>query len=132
MRVLTCSMTIALAACLVVPAPAAARDQAAAAQDQGDVWRTFAGRVEAGTELTVRLHDGQRFRAALVEARDDVVMLQPRTRVPVPVQPVPYEAILSLERRTGGIGAGKAAAIGVATGAGTFLAILLILLANVD
>jgi hypothetical protein len=53
--------------------------------------------------------------------------------VPVPVQPVPYDAVLSLERRSeGGMSAGKAAAIGVATGAGTFFAILLILLTTVD
>ena len=104
-----------------------------AAQAQPDVWRAFAEKVGVGTELTVRLRDGQRFNASLVTVRDDAVLLQPKTRVPVPVQPVPYEAILSLERRgKGGISAGKAAAIGVATGAGTFFAILLIMLGTLD
>jgi hypothetical protein len=106
---------------------------AAGAQGQGDTWRAFAEKVEVGTELTVRLRDGQRFRATLVAARDDALLVQPKTRVPVPVQPVPYDAILAIERRReGGIGAGKAAAIGVASGVGVFVAIWLILLATLD
>jgi hypothetical protein len=83
--------------------------------------------------LTVRLQNGQRFRATLIAVRDDAVLLQPRTRVPVPVQAVPYDEIATLERReSGGIGAGKAAAIGVASGAGAFVVILLILMAAFD
>jgi hypothetical protein len=125
MRLVTGAILI-VAACLALPATAAA-------QAQGDVWRAFAEKVDVGTELTVRLQDGQRFRATLVGTRPDAVLLQPRTRVPVPVQPVPYDAIRSLERRSeGGMGAGKAAAIGVASGAATFVAILLVLLSTVD
>jgi hypothetical protein len=104
----------------------------AGAQGQGPVWRAFVQTVDVGTELSVRLDNGQRFRATFVGSREDAVLLQPKTRVPVPVQPVPYDAIVSLEERRGGTSAAKAAAIGVATGAGTFLAILLILLAGLD
>jgi hypothetical protein len=104
-----------------------------AAQDQAEIWRAFAAKIDVGTELTVRLRDGQRFRATLVSVRDEGLLVQPKTRVPVDVQTVPYDAIASVERRReGGIGAGKAAAIGVASGAGTFLAIFLILLATLD
>src|SRR5215212_10219566 len=105
-----------IAVALMLPAPAAA-------QATGDVWRTFAQKLDTGSEVTVRLQNGQRFRATLIEARSDALVLQPRTRRPVPVQPVAYEAITSLERnenRGGGIG--KAIAIGAAVGAGTFLA----------
>lgn len=102
----------------------------AAAQVPPEVWRGFVERVDIGSELNVRLRDGQRFRATLVGVRDDAVLLQPKARVPVPVQPVPYDAIVSLERRTaGGVGAGKAAAIGVASGVGTFFALLFIVIA---
>jgi hypothetical protein len=59
-------------------------------------------------------------------------MLQPRTRVPVPVQPVSYDSIVSLEQVKGGTSAAKAAAIGVATGVGAFFATLLIILATVS
>ena len=108
---------------------AVALSQTAAAQTLPDVWRSFAERLEVGTELNVRLSDGQRFRATLVGVRSDAVLLQPRTRVPVAVQSVPYEHINRLERTRHGIGAGKAVAIGVATGVGAFFATLGILLA---
>jgi hypothetical protein len=102
--------------------------QSIAAQTSSEIWRSFAERVEVGTELNVRLKDGQRLRATLVGVRDDAMLLQPRTRVPVPIQAVPYEDVIRLERTSKGIGAGKAIAIGVATGVGAFFATLAILL----
>jgi len=104
---------------------------AIAAQASPEIWRNLAERVDVGTDINVRLNDGQRFRATLVGVRPDAVLLQPKTRVPVPVQAVPYEAIVRLERTRPGIGAGKAAAIGVATGVGAFFATLAVLLAIV-
>jgi hypothetical protein len=107
--------------------------QAAVPQSQAEIWRAFAAQVDVGTQLVVRLRNGQRFRATLIAVRDDAVLLQPKTRVPVPVQPVAYGEIVTLERREGGgIGGGKAAAIGIASGAGTFVAILLIAMAAFD
>jgi hypothetical protein len=94
-----------------------------------EVWRAFAEKVDVGSPLKVRLNDGRTFTATLVQAQPGALLLQPKTRVPVPVQPVPYDAILSIERARGGIGAGKAAAIGVVTGVGAFFATLLIFIA---
>lgn len=123
-RVISCVLLFVLA--IGVPARAAA-------QVPGDVWRNVVEKIDAGAELDVRLQDGTRFRAILVDVRPDAVLLQPKTRVPVPVQEVPYEAIALIERRSqGGIGAGKAAAIGVAAGVGTFFAIIAILAATLD
>jgi hypothetical protein len=117
---------MALALTLIAP-------MQAAAQVPADVWRSLAQRVDVGTEVNVRLRDGKRFRAILVGARDSDVLLQPKTRVTVPVQAVPYDAIASFERRQeGGMGAGKAAAIGVASGVGVFFAIMAILFATID
>ena len=103
-----------------------------AAQATEHVWRSFVEKVDVGTELQVRLAGGQRFRATLIEVRDEAVLMLPKTRVPVPIQPVPYREIVALERTRHGMGAGKAAAIGVATGAGTVFAILAILFASLD
>ena len=98
--------------------------------DTAGLWRAFAEKLDVGSSLKVRLRDGQKFTATLVQAQPAALLLQPKTRVPVPVQPVTYESIASLERvRGGGIGAGKAAAIGIATGVGAFLATLLIFVA---
>jgi hypothetical protein len=57
------------------------------------------------------------------------VLLQPKTRVPVPVQAVPYDGIDRLERTRHGGSAAKAAAIGVASGVGAFFVTLGVLLA---
>ena len=103
----------------------------AQAQVRPDVWRTFAQNVGIGSEVNVRLHDGTRFRATLVGVQDDALLVQPKTRVTVPVQAIRYADIASLERRKAGVGAGKAAAIGVATGVGSFFAMFLILIAAV-
>ena len=120
-----CLLTAVLMLAFVTP-------RGAQAQIPSDVWRTFAERVDVGSELNVRLQDGTRFRATLVGVRDDAILLHPRTRVTVPVQAVPYGAIASLERRArGGVGAGKAAAIGVATGVGAFFLTMFIVIATV-
>jgi hypothetical protein len=104
------------------------------AQSQGEIWKAFAKQLTIGADLTVRLENGQRFRATLIGVTEDALLVQPRTRVPVPVQPVSYDEIETLERRQArkGMHPGKAAGIGVASGAGAFLAILLILLSGLD
>jgi hypothetical protein len=99
-----------------------------AAQTTAELWRSFAQRVSVGTELTVHLNDGRRVRATLVDVRDDAVLLQPKTRIAVPVQAVPFDAIVRMEPRKPGLGTGKAIAIGVATGVGTFFGIMAVLL----
>jgi hypothetical protein len=117
-----------LLVCVLMVHPAAAQ-----VPDAADVWRTFAAKVEVGSSIKVRLQDGPPFTATLVEAQAGALLLQPRTRVPVPVQAVPYDSIVSIERvRGGGIGPGKAAAIGVLTGAGAFFATLVIFLAAIN
>src|SRR5262245_54151510 len=103
--------------------------QGAIAQTPSDIWRSFAEKMDVGTELNVRLNDGRRVRATLVGARGDAVLLLPKTRVPVPTQAVPYDEIVRLERTKTGGGAGKAVAIGVATGVGVFFGILALLYA---
>jgi len=105
----------------------------AAAQVPSDVWRGFVEKVDTGSELNVRLRDGKRFRAVLVGVRPDAVLLQPKARITVPVQSVPYDAIASIERRQqAGMNAGKAAAIGVGTGVAAFFTVMAIVFAAFD
>ena len=104
----------------------------AVAQTSSDVWKSFAERVDVGTELNVRLNDGRRFRATLVGVRDNAMLVQPKTRIPVPIQAVPYEDVIQIERTRRGIGAGKAVAIGAATGVGAFFGIFALMLSVVS
>jgi hypothetical protein len=100
---------------------------------QSEIWRAFAQKVDVGTRVKVRLDDGQRVVATLIDANEDGLLVQPRTRVPVPVQRIAYDRIASLERDDArSVGAAKAVAIGVASGVGAFLGTLLILIATID
>jgi hypothetical protein len=123
---LTRLMTMILLLALVTPAVAQTVPDA-------DVWRTFAARLDVGSRIKLRLRDGQRVSATLIQAGPDDLLVQPRTRRAVPVQRVPYDAIVSLERdEARGIGTGKAVAIGVAAGVGAFFGILLLIVAALD
>lgn len=104
----------------------------AVAQTSSEIWRSFAEKMEVGTELTVRLNDGRRFRATFVGTQDTAMLVQPRTRIPVPIQAVPYDEVTRIERTRPGVTAGKAIAIGVATGVGAFFGILALMLGVVS
>jgi len=114
----------------LVSYPALAQTPAPA---QGDVWRVFTERLDVGSRIKVRMRDGQRVTATLIQASPDALLVQPRTRRPVPVQRVSYDDIASIERDDQrGISGGKAVAIGVGSGAGAFFGILLLLIATLD
>ena len=118
---------------LVMLLTALAMPHDAAAQAPDAVWKNFAEKVDPGTELKVRLRSGQRFTAILLGVRDEGLLLQPKVRVPVPVQTVAYGDIVTLQRpRTGGMGAAKAAAIGVGSGVAAFFVIFAVLVAAYD
>ena len=113
---------------LLLPSPGAAQGIVTA-----DVWRDFAKQIQVGSELRVRLRNGQRFDATLVGAVDEAMLVQPKTRRPVDVQRVAYGDIESLERRkAGGNGIGKAVGIGAGIGAGVFLGFFLVAVAAFD
>ena len=120
-------------AVLAILATLASSNPFAQATLQPDVWRGFAQQIDVGARIKIRLDDGQRVVATLIQAGTDSLVVQPRTRVPVPVQRIAYDRIASIERdKPGGIGAGRAVAIGVASGVGAFLGTLLILIATLD
>ena len=100
---------------------------------QPDVWRTFAQRIDVGSRVIIRLDDGERVSATLIQADADGVLVQPRTRTAVPAQRIPYDRIATMERGDArGVGVGKAVAIGVGSGVGAFFGIMLILMAALD
>jgi len=121
-------VVVLVVATLLLPRTAASQDAASP-----EVWRDFARRVEVGSELRVRLRNGQKFSAMLVSAAEDALLLQPKTRRPVEVQRVAYNDVESLERRKqGGMSVAKAMGIGVGVGAGVFLGFLLMAVTALD
>jgi hypothetical protein len=101
--------------------------------NEAEVWRSFAGRLEAGTPIKLRLRDGRTVKATFIEARDETMIVQPKSRVAVPVQPLAYVAIVGVERDDKpSQNVAKAIGIGVASGVGTFFGMLLLAMATLD
>jgi hypothetical protein len=118
---------------IVLMLPMLAPSTAVAQMAQADVWRVFAQRIEVGSRVRVRLDDGRRVAATLIDAGDDGLLVQPKTRVPVLAQRIGYDRITSIERdKARGMSAGKAVVIGVVSGVGAVLGMFLILIATID
>jgi hypothetical protein len=96
---------------------------------EATAWQMFAERLDAGVALDVRLRDRRHFKATFINARPDALVVQRKSRVPVPVELIAYESIASMARaEPSSLTAGKVA--GIAFGAagaviGSFLLILL-------
>ena len=90
-----------------------------------DIWHAFVEKLEPGKTLKVRLKNGQRFKATLLQVSDDAMTVQPKTRATVAPQRVPYAQIETLEiDHARGIGIGKAVAVGAGVAAGAWLALM--------
>jgi hypothetical protein len=90
-----------------------------------DIWRTFTERLEPGKTLKVRLRNGQRFKATLLQVSADTMTIQPKTRAAVPPQRVAFTDIETLEVDSSkGVGLGKAVAVGAGVAAGVWLAMM--------
>jgi hypothetical protein len=92
-----------------------------------DLWRSFAEKIEPGKTVKVRLMTGQRFKATLLQVSTDGMIVQPKTRAPVPPQVVPFDQVASLEIDTSkGASLAKAIGVGAAVAAGTFFGLMLL------
>jgi hypothetical protein len=109
-----------LVTCLALPSPVYAQ-----VVTTPDVWHAFVEKLEPGKTLKVRLKNGQRFKATLLQVSPDAMTVQPRTRAAVPPQRVAFEHIETLEiDHARGVGIGKAVAIGAGVAAGAWLALM--------
>ena len=92
-------------------------------------WQTLAEKLEAGVTVDVRLRDRQHFKATFIDARPGTLIVQRKTRIPIPAELIPYESIASMARvEPSTLTAAKAAGIalgGAGTVVGSFLLILL-------
>jgi len=97
------------------------------AQEAG-TWRKVAEATPLGSRIRIQMIDGKRVTGTLMRIDDASVMLKKNTRLPEPAVVVNFDRIVNIEREPGGIGWGKAIAIGAAAGVGAILTILVIAL----
>jgi hypothetical protein len=90
-------------------------------------------RLEGGVAVDMRLRDGHHFKATFIGAQDATIVVQRKTRVPVPVEEIPYDAIASLSRvQPGSMSAGKIAGIALGSAGAAIGVLWLIALASFD
>jgi hypothetical protein len=89
---------------------------------------TYLKQLPPGSKVRARLIDGSTVRGTLMKAGDEGIVVQMNARLPEPPRNVAIDQIRAVELDSPG-GVGKAVAIGVAVGAGTFLSVMLLLVA---
>jgi hypothetical protein len=106
---------------------------AAAQANDADAWHTLAVALEPGSTIDLRFLDGAHVKATFIAARADVMVVQRKTRVPVAVETIRYDAIASMARAEhAGLSAGKVTAIALGSAGAAIGAFFLILLASLD
>jgi hypothetical protein len=94
-------------------------------QEPPEVWRAYAGKLEAGAFVRVRLKDGVSVKGHFIQATSDAFRVKPKTRIPVAIRDVAFTDIESIERQKEGKSPGTKVLIGVGIGAASFLAFAL-------
>ena len=116
---------------LFVPGAAVA-GQGSIIERSPEYWYSYAGRLPIGSTVRVRTADGKRHTAVLTLVDKDGITVELKARIPEPARRIPFGQIQQLELKTNGSSIAKAAAVGSAIGAGTFLGLLALLAANWD
>lgn len=96
-------------------------------------WYAYAEKLPIGAMVRVRTRDGKRHTVVLAVVDRDGITVESKSRVPEPARRFPYDQIEQLELKgNNGASMAKAAAVGAAIGAGTFVTLLALLAASWD
>lgn len=96
------------------------------------VMSDYVQRLPAGSTVRIERAQGRRVRGTLMKATADLIIVQPKTRLPEPPIEIPMNDVLSVTPESGSGNGGsiaKAVGIGAAAGAGAALAAFFILIA---
>jgi hypothetical protein len=90
--------------------------------------RKYIEQLPPGTRVQIVLADGTRLTGTLMGVEHDVVIVQPRTRLPEAYRRIPMQTIASLTPESGNFNVGQAMAVGVGAGVASFVALFLIVM----
>lgn len=97
--------------------------------DQRALLADYVQKLPAGSKVKVERTTGGTVKGILMKATETSVVVQRNTRVPEAAMEIPLDQVTRISLETGSGNPGKAVAIGVAVGVGSFFAIGLILAA---
>jgi hypothetical protein len=112
---------------MMMPAPLFAQDSHA------DLLRSYVEKLPIGSTVKVKMKEGKDVKGTLMVIEPGAIVVKPKTRVARPERRLPYSDIefVELQTRNGG-NIAKSIAIGMATGAGAFLGLVLLTVAIID
>lgn len=97
----------------------------ALAQEAND-WHQVAAAVPLGSRIKVQTIDGRRVSGTLMRVDSNELLVKRNTRYPKPAVAVAFADVARIERhKEGGFNVAKAIAIGVASGAGAMVTLIL-------
>ena len=91
---------------------------------------SYVRQLPVGSRVRVSLSDGTVIHGTLIKADGDPIAVQRRTRIPESPLHIPLSSVIAVElEKHGRGGTARAVAVGVATGAGVLLGVMLVLAA---
>lgn len=110
-------------------ATAAAANQAATV----DLLRAYVERLPIGSIVKVKLKQGKGVKGTLMVIEPDAIVVKPKTRIARPERRLPLTEIEFVElQERNGANIAKSVGLGLATGAGAFLGLMLLAVAILD
>ena len=109
-----------------------ARTSTAQRVEPPDVWRQYAERLPSGSYVRVRLTSGATVKGHVIQVSPDVLRVEPKTRIPVPVRDLRYDDIAWISTLKEGKSPGTKVVIGVGAVAATILGLFLLAVAAID
>lgn len=101
----------------------------APAPTEAAAWKEVAAAIPLGSRVKVQTVEGKRITGTLMRVDEGSVMVKKNTRMPEPALSIAFSDLAKLERdHPGGLNVAKAAAIGLASGAGVLLGLFMIAL----
>ena len=127
-RLIACSLVLALGF-TTLPRTAFAQQPNAA-----DLLYAYVAKLPVGSVVKVTPKEGRSFKGILMVVDRDTITVKPKTRIARPERQIRLADIdfVELQERNGGNGALKAVGIGVASGVGVFMGLILVGLAISD
>jgi hypothetical protein len=98
-----------------------------------DLLRSYVEKLPVGSIVKVKMKEGKDVKGTLMVIEPGAIVVKPKTRIARPERRLPYSDIefVELQTRNGG-NIAKSIAIGMATGAGAFLGLILLTVAIID
>jgi hypothetical protein len=98
-----------------------------------ELLRSYVAKLPIGSVVKVKMKEGKGVKGTLMVIEPDAIVVKPKARIARPERRLPFTEIefVELQERNGS-NIAKSVAIGMATGAGAFLGLILLTVAIID